>query len=101
MTSFINFYFEFEYRKHRTIKRDTKLRSRDAIVSRKETNHPILDTMHSLTLNLKNTVGVGSFDPGSEVPTPIGSVILLPTKGPRPAENSGLEVPTPRNGSPM
>ena len=101
MTSFIDFYFEFEYRKHRTIKRDTKLRSRDAIVSRKETNHPILDTMHSLTLNLKNTVGVESFDLGSEVPTPIGSVVYHPTKGPRLADfnwvgssNLGSEVPT-------
>ena len=101
LTSFIYFYFEFEYRKHRTIKKDTKLRSRDAIVSRKETNHPILDTMHSLTLILKFSVGVGSSDPGSKVPPPIGSAVYCPTKGPRPAENTwvgssnlGSEVPT-------
>ena len=61
--SFIYFYFEFVYRKHRTIKRDAKLRSGDAIVSRKETTQTYLGTMHSLTLNLKNTVGVRSSDP--------------------------------------
>ena len=94
MKSFINFYFEFEYRKHRTIKRDAKLWSGDAIVSRKETNHPILDTMHSLALNLKNTVGVGTSDPN-------GSVVYHPTKGPRPTDfnwvgssDLGSEVPT-------
>ena len=63
IVEFHYFYFEFEYRKHRTIKRDVKLRSGDAIVSRKETNHPILDTMHGLILNLKNTVGVETSDP--------------------------------------
>ena len=31
--SFINFYFEFEYRKHRTIKRDTKRCLGDALVA--------------------------------------------------------------------
>ena len=62
--SFIDeFYFEFEYRMHRTIKRDAKLRSGDAIVSRLEANKQNHDTMHSLALNLKNTVGVGSSDP--------------------------------------
>ena len=69
MKSFINFYFEFEHRKHRTIKRDVKLRSRDAIVSRNETIHPFLDTMHTQELNQKISVGVGSSDLGSEVPT--------------------------------
>ena len=73
MTSFINFYFEFEYRKHRTIKRDAKLRSGDAIVSRKEIFKLFLDTMYTRAL-----VGVGSSDP-------IGSVLFRPTKGPRPA----------------
>ena len=94
MTSFINFYFEFEYRKHRTTKRDAKLRSGDAIVSRKETIQPFLDMMHAQALNMKNTVGVGSSDP-------IGSVVYCPTKGPRPAENTwvgssdlGSKVPT-------
>ena len=53
-----------------------KLRSGDAIVSRKETNHPILDTMHSLTLNLKNTIGVGSSDPPSEVPSLVRQRVL-------------------------
>ena len=91
---FIYFYLEIEYRKHRTIKRDAKLRSGDAIVSRLEANKQNHDTMHSLALNLKNTVGVGSSDPRSEVPTPIESVLLHPTKGPRPDKNLGSEVPT-------
>ena len=60
--SFIYFYFEFVYRKHRTIKRDAKLRSGDAIVSRLEANKQTLNTMHNLALNLKNTVGVESSD---------------------------------------
>ena len=63
MTTFINFYFEFEFRKHRTIKRDAELRSGDAIVSRKETLKQIHDTLHSWALNLKLAVGVGSSDP--------------------------------------
>ena len=101
MRNFINFYFEFEYRNHRTIKRDVKLQFGDAIVSRLEANKQTLDTMHNLALNLKNTVGVGSSDPRSEVPTPIESVLLRPTKGPRPAKNTwagssdlGSKVPT-------
>ena len=94
MWNFINFYFEFEYRKHHTIKRDAKLRSGDAIVSRLEANKQNHDTMQSLALNLKNTVGVGSSDPRSEVPTPIESVLVRPTKGPRPDKNLGSEVPT-------
>ena len=61
--SFIYFYFEFVYRKHRTIKRDAKLRSRDAIVSRKESIHPFPDTMHTRALNLNFSVGVESSDP--------------------------------------
>ena len=60
---FINFYFELEYRKHHTIKRDAKQWFGDAIVSRKETNNPILDKMHTRAPNLKSSVGVGSFDP--------------------------------------
>ena len=68
--SFIDeFYFEFEYRMHRTIKRDAKLQSGDAIVSRKETIHPFLGTMHTRALNQKISVRVGSSDLGSEVPT--------------------------------
>ena len=55
--------FEFEYKKHRTIKRDAKLRSGDAIVSRLEANKQNHDTMQSLTLILKFSVGVGSSDP--------------------------------------
>ena len=62
MWNFINFYFEFEYRNHRTIKRDVKLQFGDAIVSRLEANKQTLDTMHNLALNLKNTVGVGRSD---------------------------------------
>ena len=63
LTSFINFYFEFEYRKHRTTKRDVKLLSGDAIVSRKETLKQYLDTMHARALNQKSSVEVGSSDP--------------------------------------
>ena len=106
--SFIDFYFEFEYRKHRTIKRDAKLRSGDAIVSRKETIQPFLDTMHARAQNLKSSVGVGSSNPGSEVLTPIESVLSHPTKGPRPAvfdwvgsSNLGSEVPTLLLGGPV
>ena len=58
-----------------------KLRSGDAIVSRKETIQPFLDMMHAHALNLKNTVGVGSSEP-------IGSAVYCLTKGPRPAENT-------------
>ena len=101
MTSFIYFYFEFEYRKHRTIKRDTKLRFGDAIVSRKESIHPFPDTMHTRALNLNFLVGVGSSDLGLEVPTPIGSVSSCPTKGPWPIKMLGSEVPTPPFGGPM
>ena len=54
--------FEFEYKKHRTIKRDAKLRSGDAIVSTKESIHPFPDTMHTRALNLNFSVGVGSSD---------------------------------------
>ena len=68
------FIFEFEYRKHRTIKRDAKLRFGDAIVSRLEANKQSLDTLHHLTINLKNTVGFGSSDPRSELPTPPSEV---------------------------
>ena len=83
--SFIDeFYFEFEYRTHRTIKRDAKLRSGDAIVSRKETIHPFLGTMHTRALNQKISIGVGSSDP-------LGSHVFHPTKGPRPAENNRVE----------
>ena len=85
MTNFIYFYLKIEYRNHRAIKRDAKLWSGDAIVSRLEGNKQNHDTMHNLALNLKNIVGVGSSNPGSEVPTPIRSVLLRPTKGPRPA----------------
>ena len=92
--NFIYFYLKIEYRKHCAIKRDAKLRFGDAIVSRLEANKQNHDTMHSLALNLKNIVGVGSSDPRSEVPTPIESVLLRPTKGPRPDKNLGSEVPT-------
>ena len=94
MTSFIYFYFEFEYRKHRSIKRDAKLWSGDAIVSRLEANKQNHDMMHSLTLILKFSVGAGSSNPGSKVPTPIESVKSCPTKGPRPVVLIGSDVPT-------
>ena len=84
MKSFINFYFEFEHRKHRTIKRDVKQWSGDAIESRKETIHPFLGTMHTRALNQNISVGVGSSDP-------LGSPVFHRTKGPRPAENNRVE----------
>ena len=65
--SFIYFYFEFVYRKHRTIKRDAKLRSGDAIVSRKEAFKHYLDTLHKRALKQKNLVGGRKFRPPSEV----------------------------------
>ena len=99
--SFIYFHFEFKYRKHRTIKRDTKLWYGDAIVSRLEANKHNHDTMHGLTPNLEKTVGVGSSDPGSEVPTPIGSAVYCPTNGPRPAENTWVGSSDPPFGGPM
>ena len=92
--SFIIFNFKFEYRKHRTIKRDAKLRSGDAIVSRKETIQPFLDTMHAQALNLKNTVGVGSSEP-------IRSAVYCPIKGPRPAKNTWVGSSDPPFGGPM
>ena len=64
---FLNFFFEFEYRKHRTIKRDAKLQSGDAIVTRKETFKQYLDTLHKRTLKQKNLVVVGTSDPYWEI----------------------------------
>ena len=80
MRTFVNFYFEFEYTKHRTIKRDMKRQSGDAKVSRIEANNPTHDTKHTRALNPKNSVGVRTSDP------PIRGSRLFPTKPSRPAE---------------
>ena len=88
--SFINFYFEFEYRKHRTIKRDAESWVEDAKVPLRCYISFERHFAHTWTLIPAFSVGVGSSDTWVWSSDPTRSCMFLPMRGARPANLAGV-----------